>query len=191
MVLLESFWQTQSTTEAIFLWIAIPATGILAILLLLSFFGGDFDGDTDFDTDLDNAMGFQFITFKNLVGFFAVFGWTGRTCLQAQLSPGVSIVIAIVAGLAMMTILATIFYFMSKLTEDGTLKIENAKGGIGEVYLTIPPRRTGYGKVQIRVQGTLRELDAISDSDAPIPTGKLITVTDIISGEILLVTENK
>lgn len=33
----------------------------------------------------------------------------------------------------MMAIMATIFYLMSKLTDDGTLQVDNAIGKLGEV----------------------------------------------------------
>jgi hypothetical protein len=183
------WWSSVGAFEQVYWWIALPATVILGILLIINFIGGDADVDVDMDMDAD--MGFQFITFKNLIGFFAVFGWTGLTCIDAGLGNGSTILISFFAGIAMMALLGTIFYFMSKVTEDGTLQVKNAIGGLGEVYLTIPPRRTGFGKVQIRVQGGLRELDAVTDEKEEIKTGQLITVTDIVSGEILLVTSNK
>lgn len=186
MVLL-NWWGDVGGFQQVYWWIAIPATAVLGILLILNLFGGDADGDVDFDGDI----GFQFLTLKNIIGFFAVFGWTGLTCIDAGLGNGVTLLIASLAGLAMMVLLGTLFYFMSKATEDGTLNINNAKGGLGEVYLIIPPRRTGYGKVQIRIQGGLHELEAVTDDDTEIATGKLVTVTDIIAGEILVVKENK
>jgi hypothetical protein len=173
--------------EQIYFWIAVPATCILVILLIINFIGGDVDADADLDGD----MGFQFLTLKNLVGFFAIFGWTGMVCAENGLSNGVTIVIALLAGLAMMFLLAGIYYLMAKATESGTLVMSNAIGNMGETYLPIPPRRTGYGKVQIRVQGGLRELEAVTDGDDEIKTGALVTVKDIINGETLLVTVNK
>jgi len=171
----------------VYLWIAIPATAILVILLIINFIGGDADADADLDGDI----GFQFLTLKNMVGFFTIFGWTGLVCIENGLTNGVTILISLIAGLAMMFLLAAIYYGMSKATESGTLVMTNAIGNMGEAYLPIPPRRTGYGKVQIRVQGSLRELEAVTDSDEEIKTGALVTVEDLVNGEILLVKANK
>jgi hypothetical protein len=69
---------------------------------------------------------------------------------------------AFICGFLMMVLMASLFYFMSKLAESGTLKMKNAIGKLGEVYLMIPASRGGMGKVQLNVQGSLRTLDAIN-----------------------------
>ena len=88
----------------------------------------------------------------------------------------------------MMTIMAGMFFLISKAGADGTMRMEQAVGVVGEVYLTIPSNRSSLGKVQIKVMGSLRTLDAMTDHDRDIPTGKLITVSKIINDNILLVT---
>jgi hypothetical protein len=87
----------------------------------------------------------------------------------------------------MMLLMATLFYLMSKLAENGTLKMNNAVGKLGEVYLVIPAGRGGMGKVQLNVQGSLRTLDAITDDLEKIPTSSIIQVLDVIDDQILLV----
>ena len=87
----------------------------------------------------------------------------------------------------MMVATSSLFYFISRLAEDGTLKIKNAIGAIGEVYLPIGANRSRAGKVQIRVQGALRELDALTDEDNILATGTVVVVTEIVSTELLLV----
>ena len=81
------------------------------------------------------------------------------------------------------------FYLISKSSADGTMKIQKAIGVTGEVYLTIPSKRSGIGKVQVKVMGSLRTLEAMTDDEQPIRTGKVIKVSQIISNNILLVTE--
>jgi hypothetical protein len=58
-----------------------------------------------------------------------------------------------------------------------------------EVYLTIPPSRSGRGKVLINIQGSTHELDAMTDDPGPIPTGALAIVMEILGEETLLVTK--
>ena len=71
------------------------------------------------------------------------------------------------------------------------MSAKNAIGGIGEVYLPILSGRSNIGKVSIKVQGSLRELDAITDDDQDLPTGAVVTVTDITSNDTLIVTKSK
>ena len=56
---------------------------------------------SDFETD-DGGVGFQFFTFKNIVAFFTIFGWTGVTCVDYGLSTTLTLVISTFAGLIMM-----------------------------------------------------------------------------------------
>ena len=169
---------------------AIPATLIFVVLLILTIAGGDADTDVDTDVDSDFADGdsipFQFISLKNIVAFFAVFGWSGIGFVNAGMSYWLVLILSFLCGLLMMFLMASLFYLMSRLVESGTLNMKNAIGKLGEVYLVIPAKRGGMGKVQINVQGSLRELEAITDNDT-IPTSSIVEVLDVIDDHILLV----
>ena len=184
-------WSEVGMFEQIFCVVTIPATVIFLVLLVLTVFGGDADADVDTDIDSDIADGdfipFQFLSLKNIVAFFAVFGWSGIGFINAGLASWLVILLATLCGLLMMTLMATLFYFMSKLAESGTLKMQNAVGKLGEVYLVIPASRGGMGKVQLNVQGSMRTLDAITDDAVTIPTSSIIQVLDVIDDHLLLV----
>lgn len=173
--------------------IAIIGSLVFMVVIILAFTGGDADeiGDLDSEIDADSGIGFQFITFKNLVGFFTIFGWSGIACLEAGLSKPLTIIISIFSGLIMMTIMAAMFFFMRKLSDSGTLKYRNAIDSIGEVYLTIGANRTKMGKVSVRVQGSLRELDALTDSLVELKSGTIIKVLDVTNNGILIVDQTK
>lgn len=184
-------WSTMELFERIFWYLAIPTTLILILLMVLSIFGGDTETDVDTDVDGDIADGdtipFQFISVKNIVAFFAVFGWSGIGFINAGMAPWLVILLAVFCGLLMMLLMGTLFYLMSKLAENGTLKMNNAIGKLGEVYLRIPAQRGGMGKVQISVQGSVRTLDAITDDLDTISTAAIVQVIDVIDDSILLV----
>jgi len=184
-------WSEVGIFEQVFWVITIPATVVFLILLALTVFGGDADTgvDTDIDSDLSDgdSIPFQFLSLKNIVAFFAVFGWSGIGFINAGLASWLVILLAFICGLLMMVLMATLFYFMSKLAESGTLKMKNAVGKLGEVYLVIPASRGGMGKVQLNVQGSLRTLDAITDDLENIRTSSIIQVLDVIDDQILLV----
>lgn len=184
-------WSELNLISQIYWIITIPATIIFIILLITTITGSDLDADleTNIDEAIDggDSIPFQFLSLKNIVAFFTMFGWSGLGFLNAEIPYWLVIVLSIVCGLLMMLAMASLFYFMSKLTDNGTLKMKNAIGRLGEVYLTIPGNREGMGKVQLTVQGSLRTLDAITDNQEEIPTSALIEVIDVIDEQILLV----
>jgi hypothetical protein len=157
--------------------------------LVLSFFGAESPDDLpDAEIDADHGIPFQFLTLKNLIGFFTIFSWTGIACVEAGLSNALTLLIASIAGLLMVGLMAGLFYLMMKTGADGTMKINDAIGQSGEVYLTILARRSGIGKIQVKVGGSIRTLDAMTDDEELIPTGQLARVTHIVNDNILLVS---
>ncbi len=172
--------------------VAIIGSLIFSIVMIMAFTGGDADdiGDLDSDIDADGA-GFQFISFKNLVGFFTIFGWSGIACIDAGLSTPLTIIVSVICGLLMMVIMASLFYFISKLSDSGTLNYKNALDAVGEVYLTIGAERSKMGKVTVSVQGTMRELDALTDALTELKSGTIIKVVDVTSNGILIVDQTR
>jgi hypothetical protein len=193
---ISSWWTALALPEKVYWIIAIPSTLLLLIQMVMTLTGGetdgldtDFDGDMDAGVDMDGGIGWQFITYKNVLGFFTIFSWTGLGVLQIGLGLMFALVISIISGLIMMAIMATLFYYINKLHESGTMIIEHAIGQTGEVYLRIPPNREGHGKIQVQVQGTLREMEAITDDEKALPTGSIAQVLEIVNNQILLVTQ--
>lgn len=184
-------WTSMIFLEKLYWCFAIPFSLLFIIQLILTFFGGDMDsldvnGDADISIEHDTGIDFQFISLKNLIAFFTVFGWAGIACIDSGMANWATILISTLCGIVMMLIMATIIYLMGKLTESGTLDIRHAIGKVASVYLTIPAKRGGMGKVQVKVQG-LRTLDALTDNEEDIKTGAVVEIVEIISDEILLV----
>ncbi len=184
-----SWWEGLSIVLKIYWALAVPFSVFFVLQLVLSFFGADSPDDLpDAEIEADHGIGFQFFTLKNMVGFFTIFGWTGIATIESGMSVTTSIIVATLAGTAMMGIMAGLFYLLMKASADGTMKIEKAIGQVGEVYLTIQSSRGSTGKVQINISGSIRTLDALTDDPQDIPTGKMVTVSNIVSNNILLVT---
>jgi len=190
-------WTEISLIEKVYWLITIPATVFFLAMLVMTLIGSDAHPDMDVDANVDSdishgdSIPFQFISYKNLTAFFAVFGWSGIGFYHAGLPSAWVILLSVICGLLMMTLMATLFYFMSKLQESGTLKMKNAVGKLAEVYLAIPPQRKGMGKVQLTVQGSLRTLDAITNEPFQLPTSSIVRVTGVIDDQILLVTKSE
>lgn len=188
-----AWWNTLNGLQQLYWAFAAPFSFIFILQLIFTFFTGGGEGtfgDADEMVDADDGMGFHFFTIKNMIAFFTIFGWSGLACLDSGLGRWTTIIISVASGTLMMFIMASIFYFMSRLSYNGTMKMKNALHKIGEVYLTIPPSREGLGKVQLNVNGSIHELEAMTDDDAPLKNGTLVKVIEIINNQILLVTKN-
>lgn len=186
-------WFSNLDTFSQFYWIIALIGSIVFLFIVITTLlgvegGGDID-DVDTAIDTDTGIEFQFITLKNLIGFFTIFGWAGIACIGEGFSKPITVLISVIAGLIMMSIMAAMFHYMKKLTDSGTLNYNNALGAIGEVYLTIGANRSRMGKVSVRVQGTLRELEALTDSFSELKSGTIIKVVDVTSNGVLIVDQ--
>lgn len=156
-------------------------------------FDADTDGDTDAETDVDAGghsglfAGLKLFTLRGIVAFLAVCGWGGLWLLRMGMHPIFAVFLAIAMGFWAMLLMALFLRVALKLQDDGTLDFRNALGTAGTVYLTIPARRAGEGKVHVVVQDQLRELEAVTDEESPIPTGSEIVVVGLSGGNTLVV----
>lgn len=195
MVLLDisSWWQGMDFFAKTFWAFALLFSLLFLIQLVMSFAGGDgvgSTGDADDAIGDDHGVGYQFFTIKNMIAFFTFFGWTGIAGINGGLGKGLTIALAVAAGAVVVVIMAILFRSMSKLKQSGTLQIKNAVGLVAETYLFIPANRGGFGKVHIKVQGSLHELQAITDDAEQIATGKLVKVIAVVNDSVLIVTSS-
>lgn len=190
---ISSWWQGLDMFDKALWAITIISSALFVVQLLISIAGGDTDdgsavGSAEEYVGDDSGIGHQFFTIKNLIAFFTMFGWVGIAAHSGGMSKGVTVIIAVLAGLAMVMIMVFLLRNVNKLKHSGTMQIKNALNQVCETYLFIPAKRNGLGKVHIRIQGSLHELDAMTDDEAQIPTGKIVKVTGIVNDQILLVT---
>ncbi|ANE50059.1 hypothetical protein [Flavisolibacter tropicus] len=183
-----NWFQSLEGFELILWCITLFFSFFFILQTIVSFFTGGDHGDLDLDGDGD--FGHQFFTIKNLIAFFTMFGWAGLAAYKANLSNSVVLVIALLAGCIMVYIMFLLMKNTSRLKHNGTLQMKNAIDKVGETYLRIPAQRGGIGKVQVQVQGRFMELDAMTDDETDIATGKPIRVVNILNNQILLVTSN-
>ena len=186
---MENWFAALTLFEKVYWIVAIAGSAILLVLVVMTLMGGDVDdmGDVDADIEADTGIHFQFLSFKNLMGFLTIFGWSGIACIDNGLSTGLTIIISVICGLLMMFAMASLFYYLAKLQSSGTLNLKNAVNQIGEVYLTIGANRSRIGKVSVNVQGTLRELQALTDEDHDLLQGNVVKVQDVTDTGILIV----
>ena len=179
-------WFTNlSVMEQIFFWLGIVSTMFMIvqiILMSLSSFGGDVDIDGDGDIDIDTDSGVSIFTVKTITAFFAVGSWSGLlTCaLVSDKLQWLGIIVALVAGTAAMLGMAFCLRAIMKLQCNGAFQIDKVIGQHATVYVSIPPSRSGRGKITMNAQGKFVELDAVTDLESRLAVDEVV---EIISTE--------
>jgi len=172
------------------LWfIAIPASLVFVIQSLMTFSGMDAgDGiDADFDSNLEGTEApFQLFTLRNLVNFMLGFSWSGISFYDIIENKTLLIVICLATGIGFMAVFFFIIQQIRKLAEDNTFRITNTLNKTGSVYLTIPAKKQGYGKVQVSVKGTVHELDAVTEN-GKIETNSPVRIIKIEGNNLVVV----
>jgi len=144
------------------------------------------EGDAG-DMDHTSDESFRFLSIQSMSSFFLMFGLVGLTVLRNGGAVWMAFAAAIGSGGITVWLVSQLFAFMKRLQSDGTLRIQNAVGQVGTVYLTIPA--DGSGQVQVPVQGALRIFEARSVKRIKLPTGERIRVVEVTAGNILLVEQ--
>ncbi|MBO4452824.1 MAG: hypothetical protein J5793_02710, partial [Clostridia bacterium] len=134
--------------------------------------------------------GLRLFTLRGLIAFFTITGWTGALCCSGGMETGWAALIAVAAGFAAMLVVALLMKLMLSLQSDGTENIRDAIGVSGTVYLRIPAKRAGKGKVSAIIRGKLCEKNAVTDEETELVYGEEIIVTGV-SGEDTLIVRRK
>lgn len=193
-------WWTSLDLFMKILWCIAIATSLTFIIQSILTFVGidsdtdlggdidpDFGGGLDMHPDFDGDPSMNLFTFRNLVNFFLGFSWTAILMHGKFSSEALVLLLAFVVGVALVTVVMLMFKWLAGMQQSGNINVyKSAVGCHGKVYLTIPGERRGTGKVQITINGAVREYDAVTDCDS-IPTGAQIKVVEVVDSSTLLV----
>ena len=190
-------WWTSLEPAMKVLWaVTLSASLVFVIQTVMTFLGaagdGDFDINSDFDADMpgdiaDGAVdagahdvsghdathaggGMNLLTFRNLINFLLGFGWTAILLQDSIPSTPLRLLVAIFVGVLLVAAVMLLFKWLTGMQESGTIN----------VY--------GAGKVQITINNSVREYEALTDGPA-LKTGTRIRVVEVISPTTLLVEE--
>lgn len=174
-------------------WIcAIVSTVVFAVQFVMTFIGvGDADADFNFDTvdggTMDAGGAMSLFSVRSIVNFLMGFGWSG-VCFDKYIESNL-LLILVAIGVGLIFVVAFFFVIrqMMKLESSGNIKMEDCVGKTCDVYLRIPAKNEGKGKVQISLNGTIFEFDAVTNDAQPIPTGSKVLVVENLGASTLLV----
>jgi hypothetical protein len=170
--ILQAFW-----------YVAIPASIVFSIQTLFTLIGLSSNIDLD---GIDHAgSDFQPFSLRNMINFLLGFSWTGISFYQAITYKPLLILLALVVGLLFVLAFFYLIRMIQKLGEDNSFTYESTIGKSAEVYLTLPGNRGGKGKVLVSVNGTVHELEAMTDGNT-LASGTKGTVAYIESNILII-----
>lgn len=170
-----------SPLDRTFALCAALGAALFVVRMGLQLLGGDAGDGLDLGAVVDGAeASFQFLSFHSINGFVLIFGLVGLAMrIENGAGEGASLLAAAVAGVAAMALIGFLSLQLQKLQSSGNVRLTNAIGAIGDVYLTIPAE--GSGQVRVAFQNKLQIVDAISTSATPLPTGARVKVVGVFS----------
>jgi membrane protein implicated in regulation of membrane protease activity len=153
--------------------------------------GGDYSAGGDLGDVLDHSDTghhhhhgsnwlFVKLTFQTVIAAIAFFGLGGMAASSSGMSPWMSIVIAVGAGVAALYIVYWVMDLLHKFNSDGNVQFENAVGQQGSVYISIPPNQEGMGKILLNLQNRTVELRAKSSEPNTLAPGTNVIVLNVI-----------
>lgn len=164
----------------------------------------DFDLDISGDAGMDSGdpgtgdggspgdLGaLHLFTLEGIVAFLAVFSWTAILAYQSGVAGTLAVLIGAVLGALAMYGVAKIIQLTARLASNGTLQMRNALGRTATVYLMIPARGAGQGKVNLTVQERFIEASAITDGAVSLPSGAFVRVVDVRADNVLVVEQEE
>ncbi len=211
--MLLSWWTDISAVQQYSFVVAITATFIMLIFIVLMLIGmdgaesfdGDIDLDMDFDVDIDDiddfvdgynndsitsVSGLKILTIRGVLAFLSIGGWTVYG-IGDSLDLWLSILIGIFAGAAAAILLAYAMKSAMKLERSGNLNYQTAIGKTATVYIRVPKKDNGKGKVMLTHQGRMVEVDAITKDTNDILTKQEVKIIGLHDSTTLVVKKIK
>lgn len=175
----QAWFLTLGSAGQTFWAIALIASAVLLVQALLTMIGMDVHADMDVDIPdgdtMDAGGAVSLFSIRSLVNFFVGFGWAGVTFV-GTMPLWLTYVVAVIVGV----LFAYMYIFMRRklkgLERNGAFRVSDCVGKEADVYLRIPAAGQGRGKVQASINGSVHEIDAVSQGPA-IATGQRVSIT--------------
>jgi hypothetical protein len=151
---------------------------VLVAQIVLSFFG--FAGDVpDVVDDIDGVEGgLNLVSVRALAAGAVFFGAAGLTLARA-LPDWLATVLAVPPAVAAAALTAWLTRLMFRMESRGNLRLDDAGGQLGTVYLPVPGSHSGTGIVQFTLQGRTVELRAYTRQPDALATGSAVLVVSV------------
>lgn len=176
-----AWWEGLSGARQLFYGIGIAAGVASLVIVVLAFIGLEHHDAADLGGLHAGDTGGIF-SVKPLVGFFLGFGWAGGLAMDAGLSLLAATGAAFATGAVVTAGIVAIYRGIYSMRSDGTMRIEQAVGAVGTVYVTVPAGRQPGGQVTVNFAGRQETLGALTGGSLPIRSGEKVKVTAVVDG---------
>ncbi len=129
----------------------------------------------------------KLFTLRGIIAFLSIGGWMGVAAIEWGIPIPGAVLLALIAGWMALYFVAWSLRAVLRLQQSGNIVLNNAIGVTGEVYIPIPPIKSGAGKISIIIQDRLSEINAVTDAERTLRTGEKVTVMNVESEGVLLV----
>lgn len=157
---------------------------VLITLFCLTLVGVDHHGIDAGHLDIDDGSFFGMLSIRALFAAIAFFGLGGLIANNAGYGQSASTLIGLLAGTVALVVIAWIMRQLHRLQAQGNVHIEGCVGAIGKVYLSVPERSHGSGKVTVTIQNRTMEYQAITSKES-LPTGTPVVVVGVLPPDTL------
>jgi hypothetical protein len=191
------WWNSLDTFQQVMFVLAVTASVVMLIFIVLMLIGidnSDFDGidSPDFHLDVINDEplsaigGLKVLSVRGVLAFISIGGWAAFLFANFM-SVLWSSLLGIVFGVIAAYLVALAFRAIFRLESSGNIEYENSIGNIGTVYMRIPKKKGGKGKVSIIIQERLIEANAITNEDQDIMPKTEVEVIGVVETTTLIV----
>ena len=182
--------------EKIYYFCAVFGSLFVVAQLFLTLFAGLGGGDVGSDSvdtdavDVGDHAGYDFIrilSLRTVTAGLAFFGLAGMAGTQSRIGSEIVFIVAALCGLAAIVVVFFLYRLISSLKSNGAVMPETLPNSKGNVYVKIPPKRSGSGKVIVNQQDRSMEYEAFSDCETELPAGTPIVVKENLGPNQVLV----
>lgn len=179
--MLGEWWTSIGWAKQIFWSLAIVASFLLFLWFILHLFGLEFEQEEEATEKKRSPV----IDVKSILLFFVFLGWSAFFIIKENiLIPG--LLYAILISIALIVAIRVASRFFSYRFQSRHIDIKKVRESTGEVLVSIPPHRNGFGKVHLNMRGAPNELEAMTAGQA-IQPGMSVRVVDVIDEDVLVV----
>lgn len=186
---ISAYLDTLNAMQICFLCAMVGGGLLLLFEIIISTIGGGI-GDTSPDgivEDLGTSdYAFKFFSLFSLSAFLFMSGcfglWSYSFFPDSHLA---AVIIALAAGIAGMLCVQGLTRIMLKLQSEGNVRLSNAVGTEGIVYLHIP--QNAKGQVELILQGKKKFMPAITEDGTELATGTAVTVKAVTGNTLVVI----
>ena len=130
---------------------------------------------------------YEVLSLRTLSAALTFFGIAGKMSLAYGYSQPSAFAVATLVGAAAMYGVYWLFIQVYKLQHAGNENVRNSIGLPATVYVPVPGKRAGAGKVTFKLQNRLVEYQAVTEGDDRLATGEKVIIVGVVNSDTVRV----